>query len=226
MATQPRTAEQAEARRQDLRTLIIASIASAVAAVVVSQFWFAGTWIAAALTPVLVAVFREVIERPTTKIAERVTTDRTAVQPRVVMPPDEEPRVEPRGPEAAAPEPSPMKVYGTSQSSRKRKLAIRAAVITGLLAFVIAFSVITITDLVTGGSIGGGEKRLTFGGGKKADEPEQAPPEQGQEQPEEEPQQPQQTVPEEQPEQTVPQTTPTQPQQTAPQTTPTQPPGG
>ena len=218
MASQPRTAEQAEARRQDIRTLLIASVASAVAAVVVSQFWFAGTWIAAALTPVLVALFREAIERPTAKIAERVTSDSTAVQPRVVMPPDEEPRVEPAS----------MRVYGKAQPSRRRKIAIRAALITGLLGFVIAFSAITITDLVTGSSVGGGGERLTFGGGTKKDEPaeERQPAEEPQDQ--EAPPPEQQTQPDEEQQAPPEQTTPTQtaPPPTTPTTPQQQPPPG
>ena len=232
MASQPRTAEQAEARRQDIRTLLIASVASAVAAVVVSQFWFAGTWIAAALTPVLVALFREAIERPTAKIAERVTADSTAVQPRVVMPPDEEPRVEPRAGDRRAEEPPPMRVYrGKAQQSRRRKIAVRAALITGLLGFVIAFSAITITDLVTGDSIGGGGKRLTFGGGTKKEEPaeERQPAEEQQEQEQQPPPEQQQTQPETEQQAPPEETTPTE---TAPtQTTPAPksqqaPPGG
>ena len=56
MASPPRTREREEERRaSNARTLAIASCASAAAAAVTSQLWIAGTWIAAAVTPVLVA---------------------------------------------------------------------------------------------------------------------------------------------------------------------------
>ena len=62
--------EREEERRFNLRTLVIASSASATAAVVTSQLWIAGTWIAAAATPVLVALISELLHRPTEKIAD------------------------------------------------------------------------------------------------------------------------------------------------------------
>jgi len=242
MATQQRTAEQAEARGQEIRTLVIAALASGLAAVIVSQFWFAGTWIAAALTPIVVTLVREAIERPTSKIAERVTSDRAAVQPldrgavqpRVVMPPDEEPRVERGSGDRRMDQPAPVRVYGKKQPSGKRKLAVRAAIVTGLLGFVIAFGAITITDLVAGKSVTGSGKRLTFGSGKKDNDKDQQPADtqdedqEQQTQPSDEQDTQQQTQP-----QDTQQTTPQQQQQTTPQqttpttpTTPQKPPGG
>ncbi len=64
-----------------VRTLAIASIASAMAAVVTSQFWIAGTPIAAALTPVIVTLVSELLQRPTQKIVERLTTETDAPGP-------------------------------------------------------------------------------------------------------------------------------------------------
>ncbi len=61
------------------RTLVIASIASATAAMITSQFWIAGTPIAAAMTPVIVALVSEMLHRPTAKIAERITSERAAL---------------------------------------------------------------------------------------------------------------------------------------------------
>jgi hypothetical protein len=79
MASPSRNVEREEERRHHLRTLAIASIASATAALLVSQLWIAGTWIAAALTPVIVTLVSELLQRPTERIARSMTTDRGAL---------------------------------------------------------------------------------------------------------------------------------------------------
>ena len=71
-----RTAEREEERRLNMRTLVIASAASAAAALLTSQLWIAGTWIAAAMTPVIVTLVSEMLNRPTERIAKSFTTDR------------------------------------------------------------------------------------------------------------------------------------------------------
>src|SRR3954447_11998180 len=126
MATQPpRSQTREEQRRLSIRTLVIASIASAAAAVVTSQFWVHGTWVAAAMTPVIVTVVSEMLNRPTEAVARRITTDRT-----VILPPRDEP-----GPE---PIPDQVKVYGGSGGrSRKRKFAVGLVAGTAALAFAI-----------------------------------------------------------------------------------------
>jgi len=55
MGSPPRTKREEE-QRLNLRTLVIASAASATAALVTSRLWIAGTWIAAAMTPVIVTL--------------------------------------------------------------------------------------------------------------------------------------------------------------------------
>jgi hypothetical protein len=47
-----------------LQTLVIAAVASATAAIVTSHFWKAGTAITAAMTPVIVAIVREALQKP------------------------------------------------------------------------------------------------------------------------------------------------------------------
>jgi len=79
-----RSVEREEARRLNTRTLTIASVASASAAAVTSQLWIAGTWIAAALTPVLVAVISEAMHRPTERIARAWTASGDGRLPRAV----------------------------------------------------------------------------------------------------------------------------------------------
>ena len=76
MSSHSRTAEREEERRLNMRTLVIASAASAAAALLTSQLWIAGTWIAAAMTPVIVSLVSEVLNRPTERIARSFTSDR------------------------------------------------------------------------------------------------------------------------------------------------------
>jgi hypothetical protein len=76
MSSHSRTAEREEDRRLNMRTLVIASAASAAAALLTSQLWIAGTWIAAAMTPVIVSLISEMLNRPTERIARSFTSDR------------------------------------------------------------------------------------------------------------------------------------------------------
>ena len=78
MGSPPRTSREEE-QRLNMRTLVIASAASATAALVTSRLWIAGTWIAAALTPVLVTLVSEMLRRPTERIARGITVDRPAL---------------------------------------------------------------------------------------------------------------------------------------------------
>ena len=70
MPSHARTRE--EERRLSIRTLAIASLASATAAVLTSQFWAGGTPIAAAVTPVIVALVSEMLHRPSERIARAI----------------------------------------------------------------------------------------------------------------------------------------------------------
>jgi hypothetical protein len=199
-----------EERRFDVRTLIIASIASAAAAIVTSQFWVKGTPIAAALTPVIVTIFSELLHRPTEKIAERFTSETDALPEAAGAeppPPDEE----------AAPRPAvddSMTIYKTSKTPNR--LHWRVIALTAAAAFVIGAGALTLTEVLAGGSIGDtGRKSTIFRGAKKKQ----------QDTPPQTVTQPVQTVttPAEQPPQTTPETTPTQPAETEPQATQTTP---
>ena len=81
-----RSPEREEERRLNTRTLTIASVASASAAAVTSQLWIAGTWVAAALTPVLVTLLSEALHRPTERIARAWTSDQPALGKRTPRP--------------------------------------------------------------------------------------------------------------------------------------------
>jgi hypothetical protein len=217
MATQPpRTRTREEQRRLSIRTHAIASVASAAAAVVTSQFWVHGTWIAAAMTPVIVSLVSEILHRPTEAVARRVTTNRAALMPR-----EPEPGLEPV--------PDHMTVYGGARSrprspSRRKKFAVGLVATTGVLGFAIAAVALTVPELITGQPIGKGNGGTTiFGSHKKSGEKQQTPDRQKTA--------PTGTQTDQQkttPTQTNQQTTPTQPTTPQPQlkqkTTPAQPP--
>jgi hypothetical protein len=218
MATQPpRTRTREEQRRLSIRTLVIASVASAAAAVVTSQFWVHGTWIAAAMTPVIVSVVSELLHRPTEAVARRVTTNRTAVMPRGTV--QDEMTVYGSG-RSRSPSPSPSTSTSTS-TSRRKKFAVGLVAATAVLGFAIAAVALTVPELITGQPIGNGNGGTTiFGGQKKSTKKQQTTPTQTQPQ---QTQTQQQTTPTQtQPQQT--QTQPTTPQQLKQQTTPGQPP--
>jgi hypothetical protein len=163
MASSPRNEREAE-RRHNIRTLVVASAASATAAAVTSQLWIAGTWIAAALTPVLVTLASELLNRPAERIARAWTTERPALPDDAEAPPAAPP---PRPMPAPEQGEAPVRVY-RQPSSRppRRKLAIGAVLATAGLAFVIAVVTITAGELIAGESIGKGDRRTTLGLGK------------------------------------------------------------
>jgi hypothetical protein len=177
MASSPRNEREAE-RRHNIRTLVVASAASATAAAVTSQLWIAGTWIAAALTPVLVTLASELLNRPAERLARAWTTERPALPDDAEAPPAAPPpRPMPRPGQGEA----PVRVY-RQPSSRppRRKLAIGAVLATAGLAFVIAVVTITAGELIAGESIGKGDRRTTFGGGKAQRQEEKKPAEERQ----------------------------------------------
>jgi hypothetical protein len=148
--------------RIDIATLAIASAASAVAAIVTSQFWYRGTPIAAAVTPVIVAFVSEALRHPTERLSRRrgpltdVLPEAAGADP---LPPSEE----------HAPRPAHDPQIRVYRAGRAR-VAWRAAILTGLLAFAIAAVFLTVPELIAGGSLGKGDHRSTiFGGKKKSD---------------------------------------------------------
>lgn len=191
MASQTRMSAREEERRLNMRTLAIASAASATAAVITSQLWVAGTWIAAALTPVIVAVVSELLHRPAAVVAERVTSRGSGVLPQAAGAGAPPRRPEPELPSRAPADPGsgpagapPVRMYrtesgrGSGRGSRpsRRKVAIGVVAVTAALAFAIAAIAMTGTELVTGGSIGKGERDTTlFGGGSGGTADEQVP---------------------------------------------------
>ena len=214
MSSQSRTRE--EERRLNIRTLVFASIGSAAAAVITSQFWIAGTPIAAAMTPVIVALVSELLHRPTEKMAQKFTTETDALPEAAGAGPP--PRSEARHPEPPARD---VTIY---TSSSKRQLPWRTILLTGALAFVIAAAVLTLPELIAGQSLGRGDGSTSlFNRDRDRNRDNGGTEEQ---QPAEQQQTVTETVPAEPPpDRTVTQTTPAKPPTTtAPQrTTPTTP---
>ena len=222
------TAEREEERRLNTRTLTIASVASASAAAVTSQLWIAGTWIAAALTPVLVALISEALHRPTERVARAWTSER---EPRAST--TRRAQTATRGePAAVTGSAGPVRVYrqtqrGVTESERGRPtlagrgIPWRAVLLTAAAAFAIAIATITVVDLVSGGSVGRGSGRTTlFNTSKKSDTSTQKD-SSGQDQQQQQSPDQQSTTPDETPSTTAPDQE-TSPSDTAPTTPPTQ----
>ena len=246
MSSQART-ERGDANRLDLRTLVIASVASAVAAIAVSRIWASGTPIAAAATPVLVTLLKEVLDRPSSKIAERFTADTRALPDTEVREPvaaraRREPSARPAGPTRRMPPPSEsrdeagtmardaegagdIRVYRQQPPGRMTgKINPKIALITGLLAFVIAGLFITGGQVLAGNPFGSkGNGAIILGQHKNKDKPSSTKEEQQQSTTPDQ----QQTTPQDQQQQTTPQqqqqqttTAPSGPKQPPAQTTP------
>jgi hypothetical protein len=182
MASSTRSVREEE-RRLHMRTLVIASVASATAAAVTSQLWIHGTWIAAALTPALVALISEAMHRPTERIARAWTSDRPALGAGASRHADDPAPAD--QPLASGSLPAgPVRVYrqpSARSQQRRRRLALGVVAATAVIAFVIGIAVLTAADLVSGGSIGKGAARTTLLGGsgkKKQQEQQEAAPEQ------------------------------------------------
>jgi hypothetical protein len=195
MGSPPRTAREEE-QRLNLRTLVIASAASATAALVTSRLWIAGTWIAAALTPVIVTFVSEMLRRPTERIARGITSDRPAL-PDPGAPParpesaaaqrvaerlrgDVAPLPDPEAPRAGT-RPGPTRVYrseATRTAPRRRKIAYRVIFGTAALAFAIGVLALTVPELIAGGSVGKNDGRTTLFGGPAKSERETDRPQQ------------------------------------------------
>jgi hypothetical protein len=136
-------------------TLIIAAISAVVAATVVSRLWQTGTVMATAMTPVLVTLVREALERPARRVSSIATRPRSApaepAPPPVVVTHDDGL--------------TPMRVYGTERKVRRRRWKLALA--TGLLAFLIAVAAMTLPELVAGHSVVSAKHETTIFGGQR-----------------------------------------------------------
>lgn len=154
----------------DLATLFISAMASAAAAYVTSKIWAPGTLFSAAMTPVIVALVKEGLRKPTAVITNVVPTVAPSKWTRAgADDPGLVAETEPVAPaDPAQPAPIVLPTGGMSEvkvhSTRGRRLRWRLAVVTGLLGFGIAVLAFTVPELIAGQSIGGSHKTTIFGG--------------------------------------------------------------
>jgi hypothetical protein len=141
----------------DLPTLLATAVASAAAAYVTSQIWAAGTLAAAAFTPVLVALLKEMLAKPA-QVVTRAVPVRGVVRSASHA---GEPEGAPDTPEAIEARIAQLgEAPGASRPGRRR--AWQVAVVTGLLGFLVAAVIITVPELVSGKSVFGADRQTTF----------------------------------------------------------------
>src|SRR5215208_6880374 len=151
-------------------TLLIASASAAAAALIVPVFWDKGSIVAAAITPVIVALTSEGLKRPVTKVQTvgvwRRTPQGTAVrqpQGRAFEPLDPDEEVYEVDPERTDDPFGLREPEGRVIFTRRRVII---ALVTGLLAFGIAAIVVTASELAIFGDSVSREHRTTFFGGQ------------------------------------------------------------
>lgn len=150
--------------RLSVRALTIASVASATAAIVTSRLWAPGTALAAAVTPVIVAIVSELLNRPAEHVS-RIRSSRRAAFPGEVHAPGEGRAEDGDGAQTAT---------GREEGdSSRRRPRLKIALVTAALAFIIAVAVLTLPELIFGKAVAT-QRHTTFFGGAPA--PEQAPP--------------------------------------------------
>ena len=154
MSSQARDS-RAEERRLSIRTLAIASASSAIAAIVTSRLWTAGTPIAAAMTPVLVTLLSEMLHRPTAKIAGRFTVETDALPEAMGSgPPPQDVEHDDPEPMREQPQremPDDVRVYRSG--ANKRVLHWKLIAATAAAAFVVGVAVLTLPQVIAGQSL-------------------------------------------------------------------------
>lgn len=186
-STREQTSQQGSQQSEGLsiQTLVIAAVASATAALVTSRIWAGGTVISAAMTPVIVSLVRQGLQRPVQHLSN-VRTGRLGETLNVGLVdqlrpgglPNARKRAEKfpllrQGPNKRAAQ-FPLlrkgmfddapygRVYG------RRKLRWKTALVTGGLAFMVAGLALTLPELMFGGSLAGSRSTTLFGSGSQA----------------------------------------------------------
>jgi len=154
-------------------TLLIASGSAAAAAVIVPLFWDRGSLVAAAITPIIVALTSEALKKPVEKIPTvgvwRKTPQGTAVREpggrdfEVHDPEEERLEVDP----AQADDPFGLREPERGGFFTRKRVTV--ALVTGLLAFGIAAVVVTASELAIFGDSVSRQHRTTFFGGTSKD---------------------------------------------------------
>jgi hypothetical protein len=141
------------------------------AAVIVPLVWERGTLLATAMTPVIVALVTEGLKHP----AEKITTATSRVARRPGPAPREPEPFDPLPEEERGGPTRPDDPFGLRERPPIRR-HWRLAVITGLVAFVLAATALTVSELVFGGAATRDSARTTiFGGGRDDTDPTPTP---------------------------------------------------
>jgi hypothetical protein len=151
-----------------IKTLLIAGAASATAAYLVPMFWRPGTVFAAAMTPVIVTVVSELLNRPAdtvskvSKVASRRTTGGAVVfeEP----PPRSDEPFDPLAPPPTE-ELEALPQTATERAVHRRGLTgrqWRVALITAAIAFAGAVTFVTASELLAGETTGSSDNPTTF----------------------------------------------------------------
>jgi hypothetical protein len=169
--------KEAKSSGISVQTLVISSAAAVAAAVVVPLFWERGSLIATAVTPIIVALVSEGLNRPAkaiTAVTPRVTRrSATGAAVRAQQPSNVGARGD--GPERVwGPEDDP---FGLRTPEKPRRAWWKIAVLTGLLAAVIGAAVVTASELaIFGHSVGGSDRSTSVFGGSSSPTEEEATP--------------------------------------------------
>jgi hypothetical protein len=149
-----------------IQTLAISAAAAVAAAVVVPMIWERGTLVATAMTPVIVALVSEALNRPADRLSAATKTVRRSATGASVRSPDFDPL--PPGERAeAVREDDPYGLRGRPPARHHWRLALA----TGAVAFVIAAVFLTTSELVLGGPATRDSGRTTLIGGSRDEEP-------------------------------------------------------
>jgi len=145
-----------------IQTLVISSLAAVAAAIVVPMFWERGSLLATAITPIIVAIVSEALNRPAkviTSVTPKVTRrSATGAALRSEQPAGVGARGE--GPEQVPPRrEDPFGLYEDERP--RRRFPWKLAILTGLLAAVIGAAVVTASELAVFGHQIGDTKRST-----------------------------------------------------------------
>ena len=154
-----------------LSTLLISSLSAVAAAIVVPYFWERGSLLATAVTPIIVALVTEALNRPTkviTKAAPRVARRTgTGAAVRTEQPTGVGARGE--GPERVGrwgDEDDPFGLRASERTRKRRGFPWKLGIITGLVAAVIGAAVVTASELaIFGHSVSGKERSTSVFGG-------------------------------------------------------------
>jgi hypothetical protein len=145
-----------------LQTLVISSLAAVAAAVVVPTFWQRGSLIATAITPIIVAVVSELLNRPAKVITSSVPRVTRRSGTGAAMRSQQPTGVGARGDGPEQLPPRHEDPFGLYEDERpRRRSPLRIAVITGLLAAVIGAGVVTASELTVFGHQIGDSHRST-----------------------------------------------------------------